>query len=189
MSKCMFFRCCTRLFFYWGSKNKFICPVRGNKMYFTTRQQKKFIFFIIYLMLLSEMIIYSCSFNVKLQDSVPGENRLRLQQACSSFRVLQKACSRPAFNHTPARGLQHTCRLNKNITFIYKCLICGRAAGLFQACDLMQACCKSLHELQACYSRKRFSPGVLLDQIISLILPLTTNFATHFILIGPIYFH
>ena len=28
-----------------------------------------------------------------LQSGVPGENRLRLQQACSSFRDLQQACS------------------------------------------------------------------------------------------------
>ena len=41
----------------------------------------------------------------------------------------------PAFNHTPARGLQHTRRLNQNITFIYKCSICGRAAGLLKTCD------------------------------------------------------
>ena len=71
---------------------------------------------------------------------VPGENRLRLQQVCSSFRDLQQACSRPVFNHTPARGLQHTRRLNQNITFIYKCSICGCAAGLLQACDQKQAC-------------------------------------------------
>ena len=29
---------------------------------------------------------------------------------------------------------------NQNITFIYKCSICGCAAGLLQACDQKQAC-------------------------------------------------
>ena len=46
------------------------------------------------------------------REATPGENRLRLQQACSSFRNLQQACSRPASDHTPPRGLQHTRILN-----------------------------------------------------------------------------
>ena len=32
------------------------------------------------------------------EDGDPNENRLRLQQACISFRDLQQACSRPAFD-------------------------------------------------------------------------------------------
>ena len=96
--------------------------------------------------------VNSVFISVKLfsHAGVPGENRLRLQQICSSVRDLQQACSRTVFDHTPARGLQHTRRLNKNITFIYKCSICGCAAGLLQACDQKQACC----------THKRFSPGV-----------------------------
>ena len=92
----------------------------------------------------------SVVFSAKLfsHAGVPGENRLRLQQACSLFRDLQQACSRPVFNHTPARGLLHTRRLNKNITFIYKCLICGCAAGLLQACDQKQACYRLVTSFQ-----------------------------------------
>ena len=86
---------------------------------------------------------------------VPGENRLRLQQACSSFRDLQQACSRPVFNHTPARGLQHTCRLNQNITFIYKCSICGCAAGPLQACDQKQACYVCMFRITICQAISR----------------------------------
>ena len=68
------------------------------------------------------------------REANPRENRSRQEQACSSFRDLQQTCSRPAFSHTPARGLQHTRRLNENITFIYKCSICGCAVGLLQSC-------------------------------------------------------
>ena len=81
---------------------------------------KNFLFFVIYAisLLLSKKIlnilestaVYSIDRieamlrKIGYRDATLGETRLRLQQACSSFRNLQKACSRPASHHTPARG-------------------------------------------------------------------------------------
>ena len=65
------------------------------------------IFYEIYL----SMTQWICLRNESLDRKAPGENRLRLQQGCSSFRDLKQAWSRPAFNHTPATGLQRTRRL------------------------------------------------------------------------------
>ena len=120
-----------------------------NRMYFLTNF-KNFLFLVIYAisLLLSKKILNNlestavCSVDrieamfrkIGYRETTPGENCSRLQQACSSFRDLQQACSRPAFSHMPARGLQHTRKLNRNITFIYKCSICGCALGLLQKC-------------------------------------------------------
>ena len=75
---------------------------------------------------------------IEYREATPGENRSRLQQACSSFRDFQQACSRPALSHTPARGLQHTRRLNQNITFNLR-VCCRPLAGMLLKPGLLQA--------------------------------------------------